>query len=64
MTPEELVAAVCDMQGEGVTPDQLGEVTVTVYLNGTRKMISYACQAKAPPPQVPAPPELPSQPPT
>lgn len=52
MTPVELIAGVLEMQGEGVQPAQLSVnpddlVTITVYLNGTAKVVSWATQSTA-----------------
>lgn len=56
---DQVVADICALQGEGVKPADLcaepgDPITVTIYLNGTRKMISYAGTAKVQLPAQPA----------
>jgi hypothetical protein len=36
------------LHGEGVTPEEIGDCTVTVQINGTGKMVSFAFSVAAP----------------
>jgi hypothetical protein len=50
---KEIIDLVLAAQGEGVTRESLGDVTITVYLNGTKKMVSWSGQyVEAAPPVV------------